>query len=55
MKLFTKVMANRVRPYITSLVDGDQTGFVHGRNIAENYVYAADLLAVTKGKFPRLP
>jgi len=53
MKLFTKVMANRVRPYITSLVDGDQTGFVHGRNIAENYVYAADLLACChKRKIP---
>lgn len=34
MKLFAKVMANRVRQYISDIVDPDQTGFVHGRNIA---------------------
>jgi hypothetical protein len=55
MKLFTKVMSNRVRPYITSLVAGDQTGFVHGRNITENFVYAADLLACChKRKLPTI-
>ncbi|CAN6253863.1 unnamed protein product [Urochloa humidicola] len=45
MKMFAKVLANRLRPCIPSLVDPDQTGFVHGRSIAENYVYAADLLS----------
>lgn len=44
MKLFSKVLANRVRQAIPSLIDPDQTGFVHGRNISENFIYAADLL-----------
>lgn len=45
MKLFTKVMANRLKPAIPAIIDADQTGFVQGRNIAENYIYAADLLS----------
>jgi len=45
MKLFTKVMANRLRAAIPAIVDADQTGFVHGRSIAENFIYAADLLS----------
>lgn len=44
MKLFTKVMANRLKPVIPTIIDADQTGFVHGRSIAENFIYAADLL-----------
>jgi len=38
-------MVNRLKPYIPALVDPDQTGFVHGRSIAENFIYAADLLS----------
>ena len=45
MKLFSKVMVNRLKPHIPALVGPDQTGFVHGRSIAENFIYAADLLS----------
>ena len=45
MKLFSKVMVNRLKPAIPILIDPDQTGFVQGRGIAENFVYAADLLS----------
>lgn len=45
MKLVTKILANRLRPFIPTLIDPNQTGFIHGRNIAENFVYAADLLS----------
>lgn len=45
MKLFSKVMVNHLKPAIPLIIDADQTGFVHGRNIAENFVYAADLLS----------
>lgn len=45
MKLFSKVMANRIKTAIPTLIDNDQTGFVNGRNIAENFIYAADLLS----------
>jgi hypothetical protein len=41
MKLFTKVMVNRLHPCIPTLVDPDQTLFIHGQSIAENIVYAA--------------
>jgi hypothetical protein len=44
MKLFTKTMTNRLRAAIPRIFDADQTGFVHGCSIAENFVYAADLL-----------
>ena len=53
MKLFSKVMVNRLKPFIPLIVDADQTGFVHGRSIAENFVYAADLLSCcSKRKVP---
>ena len=45
MKLFSKVLVNRLKPAILSIIDPDQTGFVHGRSIAENFIYAADLLS----------
>ena len=44
MKLLTKVMTNRVKPVITELIDMNQTGFIHGRCISENFVFAADIL-----------
>ena len=31
--------------HYTIIIDVDQTGFIHGRSIAENFVYAADLLS----------
>ena len=30
MKMFTKVLVNRLKPAIPIIVDADQTGFVHG-------------------------
>jgi len=44
MKLLTKVMTNRVKPVITELIDMNQTGFIHGKCISENFVFAADIL-----------
>jgi hypothetical protein len=45
MKLDTKILANQLRPFIPTLIDPDQTSFVHGQNIAENFIYVADLLS----------
>jgi hypothetical protein len=39
MKLFSKVMVNRLKLAIPTVIDDDQTSFVHGHNIDENFVY----------------
>ncbi|KAK1613281.1 hypothetical protein QYE76_036954 [Lolium multiflorum] len=44
MKAITKVLTSRLQTVIQTLVDADQTGFLSGRRISENIVYAADLL-----------
>lgn len=43
--MITKVMTNRLQPVITSLVEDDHTGFIKGRCISKNFVYAAELLS----------
>ncbi|KAK1627116.1 hypothetical protein QYE76_001431 [Lolium multiflorum] len=40
----TKVLMTRLKAGIHNLVDADQTGFLSGRRISENIVYAADLV-----------
>jgi hypothetical protein len=44
MKAITKVLTTRLQAAIHSLVDADQTGFLSGRRISENIVYAADII-----------
>jgi hypothetical protein len=44
MKAITKVLTSRLQQNIHALVDADQTGFLSGRRISENIVYAADIL-----------
>jgi len=43
-KLASKALTSRVQPLIPFLVHADQTGFIKGRSIAENVVYAADII-----------
>lgn len=44
-KAIAKVITNRIKPIIPLLVHGDPSGFISGRCIAENFIYAADLLS----------
>ena len=44
MKIAAKILTTRLQSEISSLIDLDQTGFLKGRTIAENFVYAAELL-----------
>lgn len=50
VKAFTKAMVHRLQPRIEDLVSTDQTGFIKGRNITENYIYAAELLSCFHGR-----
>ena len=55
IKAIAKVLTNRLKPLIPLLVSKDQTGFMSGRSITENFVYAADLLnCCFKRKCPTL-
>ena len=44
VKILTKILTTRLQAQIQSLVDIDQTGFIRGRSISENFVYATELV-----------
>jgi hypothetical protein len=44
VKIITKVLTSRLQKHIQNLVDVDQTGFIKGRSISENFVYATELV-----------
>lgn len=43
-KLISKVLSNRLRQYLPDLISPNQTAFVHGRQISENFVATRELL-----------
>jgi hypothetical protein len=44
VKCISKILTTRLQPHIPSLISADQSGFVVGRCLADNFVYGADLL-----------
>jgi hypothetical protein len=44
IKIITKILTTRLQRLIHQLVDMDQTGFIKGRSISENFVYATKLV-----------
>ena len=44
VKLITKVLTSRLQKQIGTLIDLDQTGFMKGRSILENFVYDTELV-----------
>jgi hypothetical protein len=44
VKIITKILTTRLQRSIQLLVDVDQTGFIKGRSISENFVYATELV-----------
>ena len=43
-KISSKILTTRVKPLIPSLIHNDQSGFIKGRSISENFVYVADII-----------
>lgn len=55
IKITAKILTNRLQQDIHRLIDLDQTGFLRGRSISENFVYALELVQVChKRKLPTL-
>jgi hypothetical protein len=44
VKILSKILTTRLQREIKDLVDLDQTGFIRGRSITENFVYAMELV-----------
>jgi hypothetical protein len=55
VKIAGKILTSRLQKHVSSLVDMDQTGFIKGRSISENFVYATELVQCChKRKAPTL-
>jgi hypothetical protein len=55
VKIPVKLLTTRLQQEISALIDLDQTGFLKGRSISENFVYATELVQVCyKKKVPTL-
>ena len=50
VKIITKVLAARLQNKIMETVDEDQSGFVKTRCIADNFMYAMDLVQTCRKK-----
>lgn len=44
MKIVYKTLTSRLQGQIANIVDADQSGFIAGRSISENFVYATKMI-----------
>uniref|UniRef100_A0A8I7B1C9 Reverse transcriptase domain-containing protein n=1 Tax=Hordeum vulgare subsp. vulgare TaxID=112509 RepID=A0A8I7B1C9_HORVV len=44
IKISSKCLASRAQPFIPLIIHHDQSGFIKGRSIADNFIYAADIV-----------
>lgn len=55
MKILAKMLTTRLQQEIAKLIDLDKTGFIKGRSISENFIYAMELVQCChKRKLPAL-
>ena len=55
VKIVTKILTTRLHNQVPKLIDIHQTGFIKGRSISENFVYATELVQCCyKRKAPTL-
>lgn len=50
LKLLTKVMANRLKPFMPHLVSQHQTAFIKGRQITDGILITSELVALLKNQ-----
>ncbi|WVZ49070.1 hypothetical protein U9M48_000451, partial [Paspalum notatum var. saurae] len=55
IKVITKTLTTRLQKQINHLIELDQTGFMKGRSITENFVYATELQMIKKDGDVRHP
>jgi hypothetical protein len=44
MKMVTKILMTRLQHFIERLISFEKSGFVKGRNIVDNFLYATDVV-----------
>ncbi|CAO2039280.1 unnamed protein product [Urochloa humidicola] len=55
LKIVAKMLTTRLQQEIPGLIDVDQTGFIRGRSLSENFIYAVELVqCCNKRKLPTL-
>jgi retron-type reverse transcriptase len=54
IKIRVKLLTTRLQKEISALIDLNQTGFLKGRTISRNFVYAIELVQVCFKKTPTL-
>jgi hypothetical protein len=55
VKILAKILTTRLQEEMIAMIDIDQTGFLKGRSISENFVYATELVQVCyKRKVPTI-
>jgi hypothetical protein len=53
MKMICKALTSRLQLQIDNVIDENQSGFMQGRNISENFVHATEIVQVChKRKVP---
>jgi Reverse transcriptase (RNA-dependent DNA polymerase) len=47
-RILSKILAERIQPHLPALVQPTQTGFVKGRNIFKEFIYAQEIISAAK-------
>ncbi|WMV11057.1 hypothetical protein MTR67_004442 [Solanum verrucosum] len=51
-KIISKILSNRLIPYMSKIISPNQTGFIKGRSISENIILTQEMAHNMKGKQP---
>lgn len=43
-KLLTKILVNRLKPFLHAMIHSSQAGFVLGRRVMDNYIITQELI-----------